>query len=288
MLPPKLHPSAVELTPYLVDSFGNSTRIDYGTGALALTHALAGSVDLVRRAPLPPRSGHETAFCALLFCLARLGVLREGDLQAAVTRVFARYLSLMRKVQVRGPLCRASRPLPPPHPTPRTPPPHHRLPLLPLQTTYWLEPAGSHGVWGLDDYQFLPFMWGSAQVRAGGWSGGGGDRMRTCLAAPTPTADCRPPLPRAPQLIDHPTLRPASIHNPDMLEQASQDYLYFGCVRFVKQARLTVCVGGVAGGGGTTRREEGRCRVRPCPCCCAPTHPPDHTHPPAHKPTCCR
>ena len=44
-------------------------------------------------------AGHETTFCALLYCLAALGVLRQADLQALVTRVFAKYLDLMRKVQ---------------------------------------------------------------------------------------------------------------------------------------------------------------------------------------------
>ncbi|KAE9593137.1 putative peptidylprolyl isomerase [Lupinus albus] len=87
----------VEIAAYFTDSFGNASRIDYGTG-------------------------HETNFAAWLYCLARLEEIVEQDYTAVVSRVFVKYIDLMRK----------------------------------LQLVYCLEPAGSHGVWGLDDYQFLP------------------------------------------------------------------------------------------------------------------------------------
>ncbi|KAJ4456728.1 putative Serine/threonine-protein phosphatase 2A activator [Paratrimastix pyriformis] len=101
----ELDPATVELRPYLEDSFGNPTRIDYGTG-------------------------HETAFIAFLCCLWRLGHLGPSDVQFFGLRVFPKYLSVCRTLQQR----------------------------------YSMEPAGTRGAWGLDDFHFFPFLWGSAQL----------------------------------------------------------------------------------------------------------------------------
>lgn len=136
--------ASVELTPYLHDSFGNKSRIDYGTG-------------------------HETNFFAFLFCLAKLGLIREDDRAAVVTHVIKSYLDLMRK----------------------------------LQMTYGLEPAGSHGVWGLDDYQFLPFVLGAAQ------------------------------------LVNNPLLHPHNLLDDTIVHAQEPHYMFFGCVSFVRKVHST-------------------------------------------------
>eukprot|EP01114_Cavostelium_apophysatum_P015783 TRINITY_DN4375_c0_g1_i2.p1 TRINITY_DN4375_c0_g1~~TRINITY_DN4375_c0_g1_i2.p1 ORF type:complete len:218 (-),score=13.86 TRINITY_DN4375_c0_g1_i2:12-665(-) len=102
-----------------------------------------------------------------LYCLNKLGLLSEGDFEPMVLIVFARYLALMRKLQLK----------------------------------YWLEPAGSHGVWGLDDYQFLPFLFGASQ------------------------------------LVGHKHIRPRSITNADIVETYANQYMYLDCIRFINQIK---------------------------------------------------
>ncbi|XP_058059342.1 serine/threonine-protein phosphatase 2A activator-like [Anopheles bellator] len=104
-LPDTLQDAAKELQVYFEESFGNPTRIDYGTG-------------------------HELAFVMFLMCLFKTGAIERKDEVAVGLKLFDKYIVLVRKLQV----------------------------------TYRMEPAGSHGVWSLDDFQFVPFIWGSAQL----------------------------------------------------------------------------------------------------------------------------
>ncbi|WWD08946.1 hypothetical protein V865_007061 [Kwoniella europaea PYCC6329] len=83
-------------------------------------------------------TGHELAFVMGLYTCVISGWIggegeKENEEDELILRVFARYLDLTTL----------------------------------LQKTYRLEPAGSHGVWGLDDYCFLPYLFGSAQLLDG-------------------------------------------------------------------------------------------------------------------------
>jgi serine/threonine-protein phosphatase 2A activator len=90
---------------YFLNSFGNASRLDFGTG-------------------------HELHFLAFIACLLSLGHLKESDAICIVLDVFWEYWNFY----------------------------------IALQDQYRLEPAGSAGAWGIDDYVALPFVFGSSQL----------------------------------------------------------------------------------------------------------------------------
>ncbi|XP_014479321.1 PREDICTED: serine/threonine-protein phosphatase 2A activator-like [Dinoponera quadriceps] len=142
VLPENLHRAVPEVVQYLYESFGNPTRIDYGTG-------------------------HEMAFLMFLCCVFKIGAFKQEDKVAVVIKVFNRYLELARR----------------------------------LQLTYRMEPAGSHGVWSLDDYQFVPFIWGSAQ------------------------------------LIGHPRIEPRHFTDQGIVQSYSKKYMFLGCIEFISKVK---------------------------------------------------
>ncbi|CAP29368.1 Protein CBG09818 [Caenorhabditis briggsae] len=75
-------------------------------------------------------SGHEANFLILLFCLQKMHVFTDNDNQVLVLRIFHKYLRVCRHLQMK----------------------------------FKMEPAGSRGVHAIDDFQFAPFIFGSAQL----------------------------------------------------------------------------------------------------------------------------
>ncbi|GAA5900560.1 hypothetical protein JCM8208_000535 [Rhodotorula glutinis] len=108
-------------------------------------------------------TGHELSFVAYLVCLVRARVFSERDECALVLRVFSEYIETVREVQ----------------------------------RVFKLEPAGSKGVWGLDDHQHLVYLFGAAQ------------------------------------LVGHPTLRPSSILSPSTLSTHAPASLFLSSIQHI-------------------------------------------------------
>ena len=110
-------------------------------------------------------TGHELNFLCILLILFEKNKFDSDDFQAIVHHVFYNYINFVRKLQI----------------------------------TYNLEPAGAHGVWGLDEYHFLPFIFGASE------------------------------------LIKHPEIKPSSIEDDRILNEYSDTYMYISCIKYIKQ-----------------------------------------------------
>ena len=112
-------------------------------------------------------TGHELNFLCFILVLFCCGYYKEEDFSAIAVHIFFRYITFVRKIQVH----------------------------------FQLEPAGAHGVWGLDEYQFLSFLIGSAQ------------------------------------LIDNENITPAQAIEDDILEEYKDEYMYLSCIKHIKTVK---------------------------------------------------
>jgi serine/threonine-protein phosphatase 2A activator len=130
-------------------------------------------------------TGHESSFLVFLLVLTKVKCLGQDvpppipTLRATTLAIFDQYLKVTRR----------------------------------LQTDYRFEPAGSHGVWGLDDYHCLPFYFGACQLQAQ-------SRFKTL------GLEC----------LSHPNV----VNDIDILKEYSDQFLYFACIRYIRQLKQGV------------------------------------------------
>ncbi len=159
------HPKMNDLNLSFVEGLLKSWKIDLKFTAELVIYLNDSYGDQMR---VDYGTGHELNFMLFLFCLNKLEKFAKEESPALVHQIFYKYMFTIRKIQLQ----------------------------------YKLEPAGSHGVWGLDDYHFLPFIFGAAE------------------------------------LIGNETVRlPKDIHNTDYLEMYKHEYMYLNCIAFIKSVK---------------------------------------------------
>lgn len=112
-------------------------------------------------------TGHEMSFVLFLCGLFKVGVLHGEDKAVVGLTIFSQYMELVRD----------------------------------LQSNYRMEPAGSMGVWNLDDYQFVSFIWGAAQLSEGA------------------------------------RLKPKAIPDPEMADMMAKDNHLFACLAYIHKVK---------------------------------------------------
>mmetsp|Transcript_31778 Transcript_31778/g.53602 ORF Transcript_31778/g.53602 Transcript_31778/m.53602 type:complete len:325 (-) Transcript_31778:2315-3289(-) len=113
-------------------------------------------------------TGHELNFAVFFMLLVKLKLVNPPDIRAVITKGFVSYIRTMRR----------------------------------LQMDYMLEPAGSHGVWGLDDYHCLVFLWGSAQ------------------------------------LSKQKEISPSGVHDDSLLREYEAEYIYMEGISFIRKIKV--------------------------------------------------
>lgn len=158
-------PLSEELLCYLTESFGNRMRIDYGTG-----HELNFILFIMGLSCL----AHETSESGgdnLNTIMGHHEPVTLKRLEAFVEQFGWDILALFAHKYLR--LCRR------------------------VQTKFRLEPAGSRGVYNMDDFQFLPFLFGAAQMNGVKY------------------------------------IATKDFHNPDNVDMFKKDFIFFEAVDFI-------------------------------------------------------